>query len=449
MAKKENTPIDAQVVSKKIQNSGIQDMATAGIRELVKLVYQIEDETGAKYIRMEMGVPGLPAPEVGIQAQIEALKQGVASKYSMIDGLPALKEEASRFGKLFLNIDISPESCLPTVGSMQGGFATFLVANRNNHNRKGTLFIDPGFPVQKQQCHVLGHEYESFDVYNYRGPKLREKLESYLQTGQISSIMYSNPNNPTWICFTEQELQIIGELSQKYDVTVIEDLAYFAMDFRHDYSQPGQPPYQPTVAHYTDNYVLLLSTSKAFSYAGERLGLILVSDTLFNRRYPDLTRYYPTDKFGHSLIYGALYTLTAGTSHSAQYGVTAMLKAVNDGEYNFVENVKEYGTRARVMKKHMVENGFKIVYDHDEDQPLADGFYFTFSYPGFSGGELVEELLYYGISAISLEITGSDHSEGLRACVSQFSLDQEKDLAERLKRFHADHPVDRTQHNLI
>jgi hypothetical protein len=91
----------------------------------------------------------------------------------------------------------------------------------------------------------------------------------------------------------------------------------------------------------------------------------------------------------------------------------------------------------------MVENGFKIVYDHDEDQPLADGFYFTLSYPGFSGGELVEELLYYGISAISLQITGSDHSEGLRACVSQFSLDQEADLADRLKRFHTDHPVDK------
>ena len=440
--KRDNTPIDAKVVSQKIKASSIHDMGKAGIRELVKLVYDIEGETGDKYIRMEMGVPGLPAPEVGIQAQIDALKKGIASKYSMIDGLPELKQEASRFAKLFLDIDISPDSCLPTVGSMQGGFATFLVANRNNHYRKGTLFIDPGFPVQKQQCKVLGHEYESFDVYNYRGEKLRDKLESYLQTGEISSIMYSNPNNPTWICFTDQELRIIGELSQKFDVTVIEALAYFGMDFRQDYSQPGKPPYQPTVAHYTDNYVLLLSTSKAFSYAGERLGLILVSDALFTRRYPDLKRYYPTDLFGHSLIYGALYTLTAGTSHSAQYAVAAMLKAVNDGDYNFVENVKEYGTRAQIMKKHMVENGFNIVYDHDEDNPIADGFYFTFSYPGFTGGELVEELLYYGISAISLEITGSEHSEGLRACVSQFSLDQEEDLAARLKQFHADHPVE-------
>ena len=187
--KRENTPINAQVVSQKIKESDIQDMGKAGIRELVKLVYEIEGETGDKYIRMEMGVPGLPAPEVGIQAQIDALRSGVASKYSMIDGLPELKQEASRFAKLFLNIDVSPNSCLPTVGSMQGGFATFLVANRNNHNRKGTLFIDPGFPVQKQQCKVLGHEYESFDVYNYRGEKLRDKLESYLQSGDRKSVV--------------------------------------------------------------------------------------------------------------------------------------------------------------------------------------------------------------------------------------------------------------------
>ncbi|HDQ14396.1 MAG TPA: pyridoxal phosphate-dependent aminotransferase [Sediminispirochaeta sp.] len=433
------TPIKSEIVREKIAASGIKDFGRASIRELVRLVYDIEAASGDKFIRMEMGVPGLAPPEIGIEAQVAALRQGVASKYSMIDGLPQLKKEASRFAKLFLNVDIKPESCVPTVGSMQGGFVTFMVANRNNHNRKGTLFIDPGFPVQKQQCHALGHEYESFDVYHYRGEKLRDKLESYLQTEQVSSILYSNPNNPTWICLTEEELRIIGELSQKYDVTVIEDLAYFGMDFRHDYSRPGEPPYQPTVAHYTDNYVLMLSTSKAFSYAGERLGLLLISDALFKRRYPDLLRYYDSDQFGHALIYGALYTLSSGTGHSAQYAVAAMLKAVNDGEFNFVEQVKEYQERAQVMKKLMLDNGFRIVYDKDDGHDIADGFYFTFAYPGFSAGDLVEELLYYGISAISLEITGSEHHDGLRACVSQFSLEMEEVLKERLERFHADH----------
>jgi len=70
------------------------------------------------------------------------------------------------------------------------------------------------------------------------------------------------------------------------------------------------------------------------------------------------------------------------------------------------------------MKKYFLSNGFKIVYDKDLDVPVADGFYFTISYPGMSGRELLQELLSYGISAITLDITGSEKKEGLRACVS-------------------------------
>ncbi len=435
---KKNTPIDYEAVHAKIKESGLDDLGQGTIREIVKIVNKVEAETGEKYIRMEMGVPGLEPPEIGINAEIAALKRGVASKYPMIEGVPELKKEVSRFIKMFLDIDVSEEGCMPTVGSMQGAMAAFLVANRTDHNKKGTLFIDPGFPVQKQQCQVLGHEYESFDVYDYRGKKLRDKLESYLKTGTVSSILYSNPNNPAWICFTDEELRIIGEMANKYDVIVIEDLAYFGMDFRKDYSYPGVPPFQPTVAKYTDNYIFLISSSKAFSYAGQRVGTIAISDKLFQRRYPDLKRYYATDGFGYSMIYGALYALSSGVTHSAQYGLAAMLKAANDGKYNFVDSVKVYGERAKRMKKLFLENGFKIVYDTDIDEPIADGFYFTFSYPGMSGSELLEKLLYYGISAISLAITGSNHSEGLRACVSQIQESQFKDLEYRLKRFHED-----------
>ena len=77
-------------------------------------------------------------------------------------------------------------------------------------------------------------EWEEFDIYHYRGQALREKLESFLSKGDIAAIIYSNPNNPAWICLEEEELQIIGELATQYDVIVMEDLAYFCMDFRRD-----------------------------------------------------------------------------------------------------------------------------------------------------------------------------------------------------------------------
>jgi aspartate/methionine/tyrosine aminotransferase len=434
-----NTPIDSIIVTQKIKESGLANPGRASIREIKKLVDEIEIASGEKFVRMEMGVPGLPAAKVGVEAEIEALKKDVAAVYPDIFGIKPLKEETSRFLKLFMDIEVSPEGCIPTGGSMMGSFASFMTIHHCNPLKYVSLLIDPGFPVHHQQLIVLGQRYEKFDVYNYRGEKLRAKLESIFHQGNISCVLYSNPNNPAWICFTERELKIIGELCKKYDVIPIEDLAYFAMDFRRDMSKPGVPPYQPTVAKYTDEYILTISSSKAFSYAGQRIGMMVISDKLFNRRYPYLKNFFSKDTFGHSVIFGSIYAICAGVSHSAQYALAAILKAANDGKFNFVQEVREYGEKAKIMKKLFIDNGFKIVYDKDEDEPIADGFYFTFSYPGYSGEELLNELLFYGISAISLSITGSERLEGIRACVSLVQRSQFADLEFRLKKFNEDH----------
>ncbi|MEA3448555.1 MAG: pyridoxal phosphate-dependent aminotransferase [Bacteroidota bacterium] len=430
-----NLPLSKDYINGFAKKFGLRDLGKATIREIVGMVNFIQQDSGVPFFRMEMGVPGLNPPEVGVNAEIEALKKGVASDYPMVDGIKPLKEEASKFIKNFMNTDISPEGCVPTVGSMQGGYASFLLCNNLVPGKDTALFIDPGFPVQKQQFKVLNQKYESFDVYNFRGKKLHDKLESYLKNGNINSIIYSNPNNPTWICFTDEELKIIGELANKYDVIVIEDLAYVAMDFRVDMSKPGEPPYQPSVSKYTDNYILLISSSKAFSYAGQRLAVTAISDKIYHRKYDTLQDRFGADEFGYTFVLRIIYSLSSGVSHSAQYALTAMFKAANEGEFNFVKSVKEYGKRASIMKKMFTEAGFDIVYDTDIDKPIADGFYFTISYPGMSGGELLEALMQVGISAIALDNTGSDRSEGLRACVSQIGLDKMDALQERINLF--------------
>jgi len=435
----QHTPVERSIVQKVLKECGVNDLAVASIRELVRIVDLIEKKSGVRFVRMEMGVPGLPSPEIGVQAEIDALNKGVSSIYPNIEGIPSLKEEASRFARLFLNIDVNSRGCVPTVGSMQGSIAAFMVTSRLNPQRRATLFIDPGFPVQKQQHRVLGIPFESFDVYDFRGPKLRDKLRSYLDTGTFSSIIYSNPNNPSWICFSEKELETIGKLASEYDIVVIEDLAYFGMDFRNDISVPGEPPYQATVARYTDQYLLLVSSSKVFSYAGQRIGLIMISDALFARNYPGLKQYFGTESFGKALVYGALYALSAGAGHSAQFALAAFLKAACDGKYNIVEGVREYERKAKRMKQIFLSNGFHLVYERDEDKPLADGFYFTLAYDGLTGSELLKELLCYGVSAISLQITGSARHEGLRACVSQVEIGQLDALEERIRLFHRHH----------
>lgn len=434
-----NTPIPADIVDNIVSQSGIKEVGKASIREVKRLINDIEKASGKEFVRMEMGIPGLPPCHVGVEAQIKALQNGVAAIYPDIEGIPELKQEAARFVKNFIDLDVNPENCIPTVGGMMGGMAGYMTFVRCRKERDTTLFIDPGFPVQKQQHRVMGLKYETFDVYEHRGQKLRAKLESYLEKGHIHTIMYSNPNNPSWICFTDEELQIIGEMANKYDVFVFEDLAYFGMDFRQNISTPGVAPFQPSVGKYTDNYALLISGSKAFSYAGERIATLVMSNKLYNREFDDLVPYFNMTKLGRAIIYGTVYAISSGVAHSAQYAMAAIFKACNDGSYNYINDIKEYGEKAAIMKKLFVDNGFKIVYDKDGDQDLADGFYFTIAYPGMNSDELLREFLYYGVSAISLSTCGSERSEGLRACVSLTPRSQFPMLEERLKLFNENH----------
>lgn len=432
------SPIDYNAVTAVIEEMNLPDFSKATIREVVTMSQKIEKATGQRFVHMEMGVPGLAAEKLGVEAEIEALQSGAASAYPPLPGIPAIKEQSARFVKAFMNIDANPACCVPTVGSMQGTFATFTVSGQCDPKKDTVLFIDPGFPVQKDQLKVIGLKYVTFDMYEYRGEKLIAKLEEMLAVGNICNIVYSNPNNPAWVCLTDSELKGIGELATKYDTIVMEDLAYFGMDFRKDIATPFQPPYQPSVAHYTDNYIIMISGSKAFSYAGQRIGVSIISEKLYNRPYEALRERYSIAEFGNIYVNRVLYTLSSGTAHSAQYALAAMFKAACDGEYNFLESVHEYGRRAERLKQIFQKNGFHIVYDNDMGEEISDGFYFTVGYKEMSGGELMREMFYYGVSAIALDTTGS-LQQGLRVCTSFIKDDEFEMLEQRMAAFSADH----------
>lgn len=428
-------PFQKEVVEDVLQTMRVSKVGEATIRQTVAISEELERRTGEKFIHLEMGSPGLPASRIGIEAQKAALDAGVASAYPNISGITPLKEQASRFVKAFLDIDVRPEGCVPTVGSMMGTFASFIVCTHLSPGKDTILFINPGFSVQPLQAKVLGYKRESFDIYDCRGERLRDKLDCVLAKGNIAGIVYSNPNNPSWVCLTEEELRYIGELATKYDTIVIEDLAYLGMDFRKELGHPFEPPYQATVARYTKNYMLMLSASKIFSYAGERIATVAISDELYNRAYPALKEEFGMDTLGRAFVFLVVYTLSSGVTHSAQHALAAMYKAACDGQLDFVGETREYARRAARLKEIFLRHGFHIVYDKDLDEPVSDGFFFTIGRKGYTGDDLLAELLYYGVSAISLSTTGSEQ-QGIRVCTSMIKEEHYALLDERLRIFN-------------
>lgn len=436
-------PLDKHTVDSICYRFGLRnfhELGNASIRQLVGVVKHIEQSLGVEFVNMAIGEPGLPADMIGIEAEHQALLNGCASHYPNILGIPEVKKWGSEFVRAFINLQRPPECILPTVGSMQAAFALNMMLTQLQPGKDTILFLDPCFPVQKMQCRVIGTRVEAFDVADFRGEKLHDELERHLQTGRIAGILYSNPNNPTWSCLTDDELRTIGELATQYDAIVLEDLAYLNMDFRDpNRGNPYTAPYQPSVGHYTHNCIQLISCSKIFSYAGQRAAFVAIDPELGKRVYPALgERLKNNGELLHSFSYSFLYVLSSGVCHSVQYGMAAMLQAACEGKLRYVETTREYARRAKRIKEIMTRNGFHIVYDTDADgQPVGDGFFFTFGYKDWTGQQLVNKLIYYGVSAIALESTGAKR-EGMRGCASTIREDQYEQLEERLRKFNED-----------
>ncbi len=434
-------PFDRTLIQAVLDETGF-DPANLSIRETNRLVTLIEGQLDIRFVRMEFGIPNLPYDPVAIETAAQAESRGqVSRQYPPFDGIPELKQEASRFIRNFLNVAIPPECCIPTAGAMQGGFISQAIAGNRKAGQDTILFLAPAFPVSRLQTNLLGLRYDSVELADHRGDDLIRAVEHKMKTGKIGGLLYSSPNNPSWVVLKDEELRGLGELCTRYDVLAIEDLAYLCMDFRANYGVPGRPPYPATIASHTKNYFLLISSSKIFSFAGARIGIAAFSPAFLKMKAPALKPKFGTANVGHAFVHGGVYCTTSGVPQSSQWGLVGLMRKANAGKLNFAEATAEYGRRARAVKKIFLRHGFHLVYDNDMGDPLADGFYFTFAYPGFSGPQLLLELLHYGISAITLASSGSSRTEGLRACVSFVEESQYDLIDERLACFREDHPA--------
>ena len=430
----DSIPISKDVLEKIFDETGFNPN-NLSIRETNRLATLISKKGNLKFVRMEMGIPNIPTPDIAKKAEKEAIDKGFQGIYPPFDGIPKLKLAGSKFVKAFLDMDVEPEHVIPTCGSLQGGYISQALAGNMHKGKDTILYLDPTFPVTRYQAKFLGLKNEGIELYDNRGGKLLEAIKEKISKGNIGGLLWSSPNNPSWSCLTESELQGIAEICDDYDILAIEDLAYLGMDFRKDYSQPHVEPYIPTIGKFGKNWITLISASKIFSFPGPRCGLAIISPILNKQEFSQLEEFCGRKRFGHAFSLGGLYVTTSGTTHTAQFALTKMLESSTNGEYNFVEVTSEYGKRAKKVCQIFLKYGFKQVYEKDMDETVGNGFYLTMSYPNYDGTDLMIELMKYGISTITLKSTGSNRHEGLRVCISFVSEKDMPVLEDRLKKF--------------
>ncbi|HAN04085.1 MAG TPA: aminotransferase [Elusimicrobia bacterium] len=223
---------------------------------------------------------GLPAPDhfpydfVSDAVKRIMDKNGrVALQYGPTDGLPELKEEFIKFLKKYENIDAKPENLIITTASQQ---ALDMV---------GRLFIDASDPVLVEKPSYMG-ALQVFRSYGaeFIGVKLEddgistveleEKLQWLHDQDEHYKFLYLVPDfqNPSGVTLSEEKRRKVIELSEKYNVAVIEDSPY--RQIRFEGTEPKMLYRLDKETHKTDNVISLFTFSKTFA-PGLRLGIIL------------------------------------------------------------------------------------------------------------------------------------------------------------------------------
>ncbi|MGD9643486.1 MAG: PLP-dependent aminotransferase family protein [Elusimicrobiales bacterium] len=223
---------------------------------------------------------GLPAPDhFPYDFVADAVKRimdkngRVALQYGPTDGLPELKEEFIKFLKKYENIDAKPENLIITTASQQ---ALDMV---------GRLFIDASDPVIVEKPSYMG-ALQVFRSYGaeFIGVKLEddgistveleEKLQWLHDQDEHYKFLYLVPDfqNPSGVTLSEEKRRKVIQLSEKYNVAVIEDSPY--RQIRFEGTEPKMLYRLDKETTKTDNIVSLFTFSKTFA-PGLRLGIIL------------------------------------------------------------------------------------------------------------------------------------------------------------------------------
>lgn len=256
-------------------------------------------ETGIKYNMGESCVDSLSVKDLtelvdpknakNIQQQLSDAVFETKLTYGYIQGSEMLKSAISKIYNEDIERNqssdpIGPENLIVTNGAIGGNFLLFYtMVNTGDH----VVVIDPNY----QQLSSVPNVFSNGNVTKF-GLKFEngyrpdlEKLRNVISEKKTKLLVINNPNNPTGVVWDNELLEDIIGICRKNDTYVFCDEAY-----RPLYHSVESPPKSILNFGY-DKAISTSSTSKAFSFAGLRVGWIacrdkdLLTDMLSKRDY--------------------------------------------------------------------------------------------------------------------------------------------------------------------
>jgi len=231
------------------------------VMDVVARAKELEAQ-GRDIVRLEIGDPDFPTPEVITRAAEAAMEEG-STHYTQSLGLPSLREAivadyAEKYG-----VSIDPADIVVTQGTSP---AMLLLFGALLDPGDEVVMPDPCYPAYPNYVSFLGGVPKPVRVRAEEGFRFRpDELEAAI-TPRTKAIMITSPSNPTGAVLGDDDLKALAEIAERTGVHIASDEIYHGLTFCGE---------ERTILQYTDKAFVLNGFSKAYAMTGWRLGYLI------------------------------------------------------------------------------------------------------------------------------------------------------------------------------
>ena len=224
-----------------------------------------------KAVNLAQGFPDFPAPPEIKEAACRAIMNN-HNQYAITWGTKNLRDAIVAKTKRDYGVTFDPETNLTVCCGATEGMIASLMATVNPGEE--VIVFEPFYENYGPDAILCGATPRFVSLhppdFSFRPEELAAAFNE-----KTRAIVINSPNNPTGRVFSRQDLELIAQLCQKYDVLAITDeiyehILYDGAEYVPLWTLPGM----------AERTIAVNSVSKTFSVTGWRIGFILASGAL-------------------------------------------------------------------------------------------------------------------------------------------------------------------------
>ncbi len=214
-----------------------------------------------------------------LDALVKGVQLGGEQAYTEYKGKKSIRETVAERLSIFTNTPISADTQLIITPGTQG--ALFLAMGSLIGCGDKVAIVEPDYFANRKIVHFLEGKImpvtlKFLETEQRAGLDLTQLEDAFKAGAKV--FLFSNPNNPTGVIYSPDEIRSIACLASKYGVSVIVDQLYARQIFDNRYythlcAQNSLP----------ENLITIIGPSKTESLSGYRLGIAFGSGKIISR----------------------------------------------------------------------------------------------------------------------------------------------------------------------